>query len=309
MCRPRRLSFADLDGWAGEDHAAALRVYGTTADLIPPAWPRPDGSDPRRFIETHFQPVEEDAESVLITGYYEPVIDGSLTPDERFTAPLYAPPDGLQQGSPWFSRSEIEEHGHLRGHELVWIESPLEAFLAQVQGSARLRLTDGTCLRLGYAGRNGHPYRSIGAELVQTGQIDAAEISVDTIRVWCWQNPGRVADLLRTNPSYVFFKRVDLAPDSGPIGTIGRPVTALRSIAVDPKAIPLGAMVWVECRGETPLRRLMTAQDTGSAIQGPGRVDIYCGAGPEAGSRAGRMRNSGRIVTLLPREMVDGAPG
>lgn len=295
---------AAIPGWAAEDHAAALRCYAATADLLPPAWPRPgaaDHDDPRGFFERRFRAdPAPPGHPGLFTGYYEPELEGALVPDARFRHPLHAPPPDLG-AAPWHDRAAIEEGGLLAGCELVWLDSAVEAFLAQVQGSARVRLREGGVLRLGFAARNGHPYRSIGAELIRRGAVPAAGMSAQAIRDWCAAHPGEVAALLRHNPSYVFFRRLDLPPGSGPLGAMGRPVTALRSLAVDPAQVPLGAPVWVDLAGTEPFSRLMVAQDTGSAIRGAQRGDIFFGSGAAAGAAAGRLAAPGRLVALRPR--------
>jgi membrane-bound lytic murein transglycosylase A len=285
-----------LAGWSKDDHEAALSAYAETADLLPPDWPRPDGTAARAFFETNFRPLFP-PKSGLLTGYYEPELCGSPTRTDRFRFPLHASPPVLRPDQPWFTRAEIEDGDLLCGHELVWLDSPLEAFLAQVQGSLRVRLDGEQILRLGYAGKNGQPYSSIGQELIARGELAADDASVGRIREWAARNPQALPALLRVNRSYVFFRKLDLPPDKGPLGTMGRPLTALRSIAVDPAAVPLGAPVWVEQSGEG---WLMIAQDTGGAIRGAGRGDIYFGTGAAAGERAGRMKATGRLTVLGP---------
>jgi membrane-bound lytic murein transglycosylase A len=188
----------------------------------------------------------------------------------------------------------------LSGQELVWLENPVDAYFAHVQGSVRVRLDDGGTLRLGVAARNGHPYRSIGAELIRMGDVPEAEMSACAIRRWCAANPKRMQALFNHNPSYIFFRILDLPEDSGPIGSAGVPLTPLRSLAVDPAHVPLGSPVWVESFGPERLSMLMIAQDTGSAITGPGRGDVFFGSGAAAGERAGRMKERCRLTVLLP---------
>lgn len=285
-----------LSGWAKDDLDAALAAYRVTQDLLPEGWPRAGDDAARHFFESAFRIALPGSEG-LLTGYYEPELDGRLSPDARFRFALYGPPCDLPATALWFSRAEIEDGNLLAGRELVWLESRLEAFLAQVQGSVRVRLADGRRLRLGFAGKNGHPYASIGKELIRRGELDAENASVAAIRDWAARNPGLLPGLLRTNASFVFFRHLDLPPESGPLGTLGRPVTALRSIAVDPDHVPLGAPVWVEWQGQG---RLMIAQDTGSAIKGAGRGDIFLGSGAEAGQAAGALKAPGRMTVLLP---------
>lgn len=287
-----------LPGWDADDHVAALVAYALTADLLPPDWPRPIGSkDARQFFEDAFT-VGPSGADALLTGYYEPELPGSKVRTDRFSHPLYGPPAGLTPDRPWFDRREIEVGNLLAGHELVWLESPLEAFLAQVQGSLRVRLPDGRGLRLGFAGKNGHPYSSIGKELIRRGMLPETDASVTAIRDWAEKHLADVPELLWVNRSFVFFRTLDLRQESGPLGTLQRPVTALRSLAVDPDHVPLGAPVWVEWDGHACL---MVAQDTGSAIKGPARGDIFFGTGAVAGQRAGALKTFGRMTVLLPR--------
>lgn len=289
-------AIADLPGWDSDNHDAALTVYMNSADLLSRDWPRPTHFSARQFFETQFQAVPL-PEPALLTGYYEPELVGAAAPDARFCHPLYATPAGLTGASPWFSRAEIEVGNLLAGREICWLDSALEAFLAQVQGSVRVRLVGGGTLRLGFAAKNGHPYVSIGKELIQRRALSAADASVASIRDWAVRHPDQVAGLLQVNPSFVFFRPLDLPADQGPLGTLQRPVTALRSLAVDPDHVPLGAPVWVEWQGQACL---MIAQDTGSAIIGPKRGDIYFGSGAGAGAHAGALKAFGRMTVLMP---------
>jgi len=297
MPEPQTAEPAALPGWADDDHAAALIVYRRSWHTLGEGWPDPSGScgDARSFFAARFEAVVAPCH---FTGYYEPELKGRSTPDARYRHPLYGVPDGLSGSSRWFSRSEIVAGGLLAGKELVWLDSAIEAFLAQVQGSVRVRIEDGRLLRLGFAGRNGHEYRSIGQELIRRGDIAAEDISAEAIRAWCSAHPGRVAELLAHNPSFVFFRRLDLPEGSGPIGSAGVPLTALRSLAVDPAHVAIGAPVWVEC-GST--QALFIAQDTGSAIRGAARADIFCGSGDLAGQMGSALNRSGRMHVLVPR--------
>lgn len=291
-----RLAFRALPGWAEDDHAAAFSAYQVSVGALPPEWPRPDGTAPRAFFESRFTPVRIGGGPALVTGYYEPEVDGAAERDDVFHHPLHAPPEEIPAGT-WFSRAEIVAGDLLAGRELVWLDSAVEAFLAQVQGSVRIRLPGGTLRRFGFAGKNGHPYRSIGAELIRRGEVAAEAMSAAAIRDWCARHPGAVTELLNHNPSYVFFCPIDLPADKGPLGAMGFPLTPGRSVAVDPAHVPLGAPVWLEAGA---MRVLAVAQDTGSAITGAGRADLFCGSGSEAGEKAGAMRLSGRLVALLP---------
>lgn len=286
-----------LPGWATDDHQAALACYLVTADLLSVDWPRPAEGPARAFFEHAFLP-RTITQPALLTGYYEPELEGSPTPTDRFRHPLYGTPEGWAAGSLWHDRTVIEKRDLLGGRELVWLDSALDAFLAQVQGSVRVRLPDGQALRLGFAGKNGHPYSSIGKELIRRGALAETNASIAAIRDWAARHPDQLTGLLRTNASFVFFRVLDLPADTGPLGTLQRPVTALRSIAVDPDHIPLGAPVWVEWQGQG---HLMIAQDTGSAIKGPARGDIFFGTGAKAGQLAGALKANGRMTVLLPR--------
>ena len=307
------LSFADLDGWAGDDHAAALDVFRTTCpDMDGPEWQAlcalaENAADARTYFELFFRPVLIGGEGpALFTGYYEPELDGSRRRTARFRYPLYRTPREARDGV-WVSRRQIEEQGLLegRGLEIAWVDDPVELFFLQVQGSGRIRLSDGSVIRVGYGGRNGQPYRSIGRELVRRGVFDRHEVSAQVIRSWVRRNPSAGRDLLYHNPSYIFFREVEIADAAlGPLGAMNRSITPLRTIAVDPVHTPLGAPVWIEKNGAAPMRRLMVAQDTGGAIRGRQRADIFFGHGDAAGEAAGTVRDPGRMVVLLPIELA-----
>lgn len=307
------LAFEELDGWEKDDHRAALQAFRETCALLDePDW-RPlcrlaaDAGETadaaRNFFELFFKPVVIGSPPALFTGYYEPELPGSPHRTGRFAYPIYAKPPELVDGTVWLSRDEIDQRGALqgRGLEIAWLDDPVEVYFLQVQGSGRIRMPDGRVIRVGYAGRNGHPYRSIGQEMVRRGTHTLDEVSAQTIRAWVRRNPAAGAELLSHNPSYVFFRRLKDLPDhKGPIGAMGRSITPLRSVAIDPAFTPLGAPVWVEKDGVVPIRRLMIAQDTGGAIKGAQRADIFYGTGPEAGDAAGIVKDGGRMVVLLP---------
>ncbi|MGG7645338.1 murein transglycosylase A [Rhodovulum sp. YNF3179] len=307
------LDFAALDGWAEDDHPAALKVFRETCpDMEAPEWGpicalAADAADARTFFELFFQPVVVSPRSeALFTGYYEPELNGALVPDDRYRYPIHARPADLPNGERWYTRAEIAE-GVLAGQglEIAWLDDPVDAFFLHVQGSGRIRLPDGRVIRVGYAAKNGHEYRSVGQELVRRGVYASHQVSAQVIRNWVRRNPAQGRALLNHNPSYVFFRKLDnVAADRGPLGAMNRPLTALRSLAVDPAHTPLGAPVWIEKDGVQPLRRLMVAQDTGSAIKGPQRADIFYGTGDAAGREAGRVRDPGRLVVLLPIEQA-----
>ena len=304
------LDFDELDGWESDDHRAALDVFLSTctdmddADWDPVCILARRQSNARTFFEAFFRPVLiEDGNPGLYTGYFEPELLGSRRPTERFRYPLYRKPSTIPPGTAWYTRGEIEEQNLMDGRnlEIAWVESPVDVFFLQVQGSGRVRLADGGVIRVGYGGNNGHPYRSVGAEMVRRGLLPAHKVSAQVIRNWVKKFPDEGARLLRHNPSFVFFREVNrVAADKGPLGAMNRSITPNRTVAVDPDYVPLGAPVWLEKHGKSPIRRLMIAQDTGSAIKGAQRADIFYGTGSEAGREAGRIKDPGRIVVLMP---------
>jgi membrane-bound lytic murein transglycosylase A len=311
-----------VEGWRGACGAAA-----EPASL--------DGA--RTFFEDWFQPylaTDRGQPLGLFTGYYEPLLHGSRRFGGAYTVPLYRAPDDLirvdlgrfkpelagqaitgrvdgQQFVPYFARAEIDA-GALEGRdlELVWVDDPIGRFFLQIQGSGQIQLDDGARIRIGYAGQNGHQYHAIGRDLVALGAMTIEEVSLQSIRDWLIAHPEQADAIMARNGSYVFFReRPELDPAEGPIGAQGVPLTAGRSLAVDPRYIPLGAPVWLETsvpwpEGEGPLRRLMVAQDSGGAIKGPVRGDVFWGTGARAEAIAGRMRGQGRYVVLLPKAAI-----
>ncbi len=304
------LKFSDLKGWEEDDHAAALNVFRETCqDIDDPEWSSLCGfatSQPtaQAFFELFFRPVLIGGEEpALFTGYYEPELRGSRYRGGQYQYPLYRKPPELAAGTRWHSRAEIETQGLLegRGLEIAYINDPVDVFFLQIQGSGRVRLDDGSAIRVGYGGKNGHDYRSIGQELIRRGVYQPHQVSAQVIKNWVRRNPAEGADLLRHNPSFVFFREVSEVPaDKGPLGAMNRSITTMRSIAVDPKYTTLGAPVWIEKGGKDPINRLMIAQDTGSAIKGAQRADIFYGTGRAAGLEAGRIKDPGRMVVLMP---------
>jgi membrane-bound lytic murein transglycosylase A len=268
-----------------------------------------------------------------ITGYYEPLLKGSRLRAAPYLVPLHRPPADLltidlsplfpelasqrlrgrlqhtERGTrvvPYWSRAELTE-ARLRGAELLWVDDPVEAFFLQVQGSGRISLPDGTTVRVGYADTNGHPYRSVGRVLVDRGEMTLEQASMQGIAAWARANPQRVAELLDQNPSYVFFRELPLGdPQAGPVGAMGVPLTPGFSAAADPRFVPLGAPVLISTDHPVtgrPFSRLVLAQDTGGAIRGPLRFDLFWGFGAEAAAPAGRQRHDVQAWLLVPRGM------
>lgn len=289
----------------------------------------------RDFFETQFRPyaltTPEGGTTGMITGYYEPLIKGSRTRSPVFQTPVYGVPDdlltvdlgdlypelrhlrlrGRLQGNkvvPYLSRAEIAgQEGKFAGRSLFWTDDAVEFFFLQVQGSGRLKLPDGNMVRLAYADQNGYPYQSIGRLLVERGDLKLEEASMQGIQAWGRANPSRLQELLNANPSYVFFKELPINGNEGPVGALGVPLVAERSVAVDPRYVPLGAPVFLATTrpgSGQPLQRLVLAQDTGGAIKGVVRADFFWGFGAKAGEQAGRMRQSGQLWVLLPEELA-----
>lgn len=304
------MSFDQLDGWAEDDHAAALTVFQNTCkDMKDPDWGAvcayaKTNPEPRAFFELLFRPVLiDDGQPAMFTGYFEPELDGSLVKTPRYKYPIYKMPPEAKIKGLWMSRRAILQGDVMqgRGLEIAWVDDPVELFFLQIQGSGRVRLPNGEYVRVGYRGSNGHTYRSIGQELVRRGTYKAHQVSAQVIKNWVRRNPEAGEELLYHNPSYVFFREVSQVPaDKGPLGAMNRSITTMRSVAVDPSFVRLGSPVWIEKDGKDPLRRLMVAQDTGSAIKGSQRADVFFGTGDKAGRAAGRLRDPGRLIVLMP---------
>lgn len=296
----------------------------------------PDRATARRFFEERFgfwriRPAN--AERGFMTGYFEPEFAGSLSRSDAYPTPLYARPPDLvtrQQGDDWprldpalssarrtakglepFPDRAAIETGALdgKGLEIAWLRDPVDRFVLQVQGSGRVRLPDGKVVRLVYSGRNGHPYTSLGRVLSERENIPPAEMTMDRLIARLKADADFARDLIRLNKSFVFFARKDnLLPESGPIGGAGLPLTPLRSIAIDRSFWPYGLPAWIATEipdgkgGMERLARLMIAQDTGSAILGPARIDLFVGSGAAAGHRAGLVRHPFDFTVLWPRE-------
>jgi membrane-bound lytic murein transglycosylase A len=338
----RQASWSDLPEWQMEDpsHAWDAFLIGCRALVKQDAWRdictvadgigRPDRETARRFFEsslTPFQLVSADGgEDGLITGYYEPLLRGSRKPSARYRHPVYGVPDDLlvvdltevypelkgmrlrgrldgRRIVPYYDRGQIElGEAAVRGREIAWVDDAIELFFLQIQGSGRIALEGGETMRIGYADQNGHPYRSIGRLLVERGELPLEKASMQGIQAWARANPAKATELLNQNSSYVFFRELP-ADLPGPLGALGVPLTARRSVAVDPRFVPLGAPVYLATTwplSSRPLNRLMLGQDTGGAIRGAIRADFFWGFGPEAAREAGRMKQSLRMWVLLP---------
>ena len=295
--------------------------------------PSPGDDDARRFFEEWFTPHRLHGRAGkthgLITGYYEPLLHGSFTPDHRYRYPLYAPPQtmlSVELGDlypdlrnkrirgrikdnkvlPFYSRREIDsDRSLLAGSELIWVDDRDAAFFLHIQGSGRIRLPDGRIVGINYSDQNGHPYRSIGALLLADQQLERKEITLFTIRRWLREHPKRAEELLFRNPSYVFFVLRDDPGDGGPRGALNVPLTPRRSIAIDPAVVDLGVPLWLSTNfpgdSKRPYQRLVFAQDTGGAIKGALRADLFWGHGEQAEYAAGNMKESGGLVVLLPK--------
>ncbi len=266
----------------------------------------------RQYFESNFQAYEirtsSGSDTGLITGYYEPVMNGSQTRTSTYNVPLYAYPNAWRKAkpNPGPTRAELLSSGVLKGSEIAWVQDPVEAASMQIQGSGKIRLEDGRVLRLGFAGTNDQPFKSSAQWLLDRKEITRSEATMQGISQWAKRNPGKVNEMLNANPRFVFFKELpgNVAADLGPNGALGVPLTGERSIAVDLQAMPLGAPVFLVTTkplSNQPLQKLVMAQDTGKAIVGGVRADYYWGSGDSAGEMAGRMKQNGRMWLLLPR--------
>ncbi|MFN4283619.1 MAG: murein transglycosylase A [Alphaproteobacteria bacterium] len=304
----------------------------------------PDGNRAaaRSFFEREFKPFKaaNNADTQgLFTGYYEAELRGARQPSARYNVPLYKVPSDLvavdlaEFGSefsgrtiagkvvqgrlrPYDDRAAIEK-GSLKGKnlELIWVDDAVDAFFLHIQGSGRVQMEDGSVTRVGYAGKNGQPYVAIGRELVARGVMKPEQVSMQSLRAWLKANPREAESLMNANRSYVFFNETKGAgPNDGPIGAQTVALTPGRSLAVDRKFLPLGLPVWLDAAhpdggansssGEARIRRLFVAQDTGGAIRGPVRGDVFFGWGEQAAAKAGMMRDRGEYYLLLPNAVA-----
>ena len=324
------VDFRGLPGWIDDDHAQALPALqrtcrwvaaqpagkplgpnpaaGTTSDWLSicealRGLPNGESEAARRFFEDHFIPVTlSEGQEGLFTGYYEVELRGSWTRTDRYNVPIYKAPKRPRKGG-LPTRARIAG-GALKGKglEILWVDDPIDAFFLEIQGSGRVRMSDGSVVALGYAGQNGHRYVPIGRHLIDIGYATPEQVTMPLIRRWLTEHPADARRVMNMNPSYVFFQ---LRPDIGARGARNMELTAGRSLAVDPGHIPLGVPLWLELR-EAPvpqgeIRRLVVAQDTGGAIKGPVRGDLFWGHGTEAAEGAGVMKARGRYTMLAPR--------
>jgi membrane-bound lytic murein transglycosylase A len=355
------VAWNDIAGWREDDHLQAYKAFRTSCNPIAaqhtlPADPKALGislRDPcraakaadisdrtkaRAFFEENFLPLRISRlgeDQGFVTGYYEPVIDGSRTRTDVYTVPVYRRPSnlfvrGYNQSSvglpnkgdvfrkigrrklvPYYDRAEIEDGAIAgRGLEICWLKNQTDLLFTQIQGSARVHLEDGSTVRINYDAHNGYPYTPVGRILIDRGIIPKDQMSMQRIREWMDQNPDGAKELRRQNRSYVFFREVQLSDKDEAVGAQGVPLTPGRSIAVDKSLHVYGTPFFIEGelpieseQSKTPFRRLMVAQDTGSAIVGPARADLYFGAGADAGRVSGRLRHNMRFVILVPKSL------
>ena len=328
------ISFNEIAGWGEDKHSEALAAFhrscpklttgpdtkiatdGGTKTVTPAEWKRicdgasavkaGDDRAARAFFEENFRPLLVQAPGKF-TGYFEPEMRGSRVPSRIFTVPVYRRPSDLTD-KPYYTRAEIEQ-GALKGKglELAWVQDPVALYEVQVQGSGRVHLAEGGLLSLGFDGSNNRPYTAIGNVLVEMGVMQKDAVTWPAIRDWLKRNPQQARDVMRKNERYIFFKDTKTASASGAEGV---PLTAQRSLAVDITLTPYGTPIWIDTvrpvarkPGATePYRHLTIAQDTGAAIQGPARGDVFFGSGAQAADWAGRMVSEGRAIVLVPNK-------
>jgi membrane-bound lytic murein transglycosylase A len=320
-------TWADLPGWPTDRTIDAWTALRRSCERPAPGWERAcadaaqrapaDDASARAWLVLNMGVYRVESMSGapdgLITGYFEPLVDARRTRGGGFTIPLHTPPDDLAGRSPYYSRRQLDTlpaaRSALKGREIAFVADPLDALVLQIQGSGRLRITepDGRIhtVRLAYAAHNGHNYASVGRWLIDRGEMRAEAASWLAIRDWARRHPRQVNDMLWSNPRVVFFREEPLPdPELGPKGAQGVPLTPGRSIAVDPRSIPYGTLVWLDTTeplSATPLQRLVVAQDTGSAIVGAVRADYFWGWAGDAEAQAGRMKQPLRMWVLWPK--------
>ena len=334
----RAISFAQLPGWSADDHTQALVSFrrscarpsakSLSAKLaLSPEDLRPvcdlaqkvnwrDRTAARAFFENNFRPISiyaVDGKPGLFTGYFEPQLEAALTPGPQYRYPLYRRPSGLEAtpATPFLTRAQIEAGGlRAKGLELAYAADAIELFELQIQGSGRLVLPDKKIMRVGFAGHNGHTYLPIGRILQEYGAGPEDVTDWPAMKKWLRANPAKASEAMQRNDRYVFFQELK---GDGPIGAMGVALTPSRSLAVDPAMIPYGAPVWIDTNlpgprqnvPGAPLRSLMVAQDTGGAIKGPVRGDIFFGFGDQAAALAGKMKSPGSWYVLMPNAAAD----
>jgi membrane-bound lytic murein transglycosylase A len=334
----------DVDGLTSDDLGAAWGAWLQSCSTLKnkPAWANacnaasqiksPNSAQVITYLSTHFNVYSannlDGSNTGMITGYYEPQLKGSRSKSAQYPYPLYRQPSDLitvelsdiypdlkykrvrgklvgNKLQPYATRAEIEANpSPLAGNEIVWVNDIINAFFLQIQGSGLVKLENGEQMHVGYADQNGHTYNSIGRLLIDRGDLTADQASMQGIKNWARNNLGKLRELLNSNPSYVFFRELP-GGLTGPLGALGVPIAAERSVAVDPKFIPLGAPIFLSTtqpNTQKPLKRLMLAQDTGGAIKGGVRADFFWGAGDAAGKQAGAMKQQGKIWVLLPKD-------
>jgi len=321
------VGFDQLPGWAADRSAEVWPALLRSCDRPAPGWATlcaearlsepADDAATRDWLAQRLQPYRVEAGDGaavgLLTGYFEPLVDASRTRRGAYQVPLYAPPADLGQHKPYWTRQQLDSlpvaQAALRGREIAYVADPLDALLLQIQGSGRLRIGDGNgrvqTVRLAFAGHNDQPYVSVGRWLIQQGELKADGANWPAIKDWARRNPQRVQQMLWANPRVVFFREQPLPdPTVGPRGAQGVPLTPGRSIAVDPKSLPYGSLVWLDSTeplSTTVLQRLVLAQDTGSAITGAVRADYFWGWAEGAEAQAGRMKQPLRLWVLWPK--------
>ena len=331
-------TFDGLPGWPSAGLERSLRTFLAGCPRSGPfsqacaraaAVPPDDPGAARVFFQVNFVPYalvsSEGPDSGLITGYYEPIIDGSRTQSAENRYPIFGVPEDLivvdlaaanpdvrnmrlrgrldgRRVVPYATRGEIDARG-VPAQVIAWTSDAVELFFLQIQGSGQVRFESGERIRVGFADQNGHPYRSLGRYLVDRGELPLEQTSMQNIKAWAAANPAKLKEALASNPSYVFFRELPPAAE-GPPGALGVPLTAEYSLAVDRRFVPLGAPVYLATTHpvtEQRLERMMAAQDTGGAIRGAVRADFYFGTGADAGAIAGRMRQQGKMWLMWPR--------
>jgi membrane-bound lytic murein transglycosylase A len=321
------VDWADLPGWDADRTSELWPALIRGCERAPVEWARlcsdarkatpPSDAAVRAWLQQRLAPYRveslDGAADGLVTGYFEPLVEASRTARGAFRVPLYMAPTDLATRKPYWTRQQVETlasaQTQLRGHELAFVADPLDALILQIQGSGRLQITepDGTrkLVRAAFAGHNDHPYKSVGKWLIEQGELKPEQASWPAIKAWAQMNPKRVNELLWSNPRVVFFREEPMVDvNAGPRGAQGVPLSPGRSIAVDAQSVPYGTPVWLDTTeplSNTQLRRLVLAQDTGTAITGAVRADYFWGWGDQAEQQAGRMKQPLRMWALWPR--------